>query len=144
MEILRNLNASLFLSTISQLSSKIGITVQHGPKITPSAGSLTRLSSTVWTPFLSVSERQDKLPVIIEMRTTHRHNRRKHGPHKQEVDMMGYIYSCLFAEKYFNCMIVFSSKIQTQGKETKRRRCFDPTADKYNFSDCSSLSELFE
>lgn len=33
MEILRTLNASLFLSTISQLSSKIGITVQHGPKI---------------------------------------------------------------------------------------------------------------
>lgn len=58
--------------------------------------------------------------------------------------MIECIYSCLFGAKYFNCMIVFSTKIQTQGKETKSRHFFDPTADKSNFSDCSSLSELFE
>lgn len=75
MEILRPLNASLFLSTISQLSSKIGITVQHGPKTTLLAASLTQGLSTFWMPFLYISEHLDKLPVIIKMRMTHGHEK---------------------------------------------------------------------
>lgn len=149
MEILRTLNASLFLSTISQLSSKIGIAVQHSPKTTLSAASLTQRLSMFWMPFLYISEHLDKLPVIIKMRMTHGH---KTTRHKSIVKRGWWAWrKCdrthlfkLFGDKYFNCIAVFSSKIQTYGKETKRRHFLDPTADKYNFSDCSSLSELFQ